>query len=857
MFKMFISSVLGSIFFKRFLLDSKISYQLLNFIESILLRNKAILLIIPIVFSVLLIKGSFSLNLSPKKILNIILFFIFLSSGISFLISYSSSQYIEDQKINEDFSVIKENRKHNSYIIKSVTKNEKVILNIYSYKDRKLSIEEGDIVRIKGKIKKPETNRNPMLFNYRDYLHSNYIFSIININEKDILHHEKSNLSIRVRFYKYMESSIDTILNKENSDFMKSVLLGNTDYMDKDRVAKVRELGIAHLLAVSGFHIGIVYLFSMKSLNIFVRLHKRKSQLVSLSIIFIYIYMIGFPISAMRAFLMISILVVSQILHKRMDPLNILGAVGFFILLARPLFIMSLSFKLSFLGVISVIILSPKISFSEVFSNMLDNYGLNSIVAEVIKVFIRKTQLNTIIASFVGLFPISIYYFNKYSLTNIISNLLISFIFTFSVILTIMNIILLTISKNIGIFISFISDFVNSVMNDIITHLDTDIMYFKSPNIIEFLIIYLAIFILFRIININDFPKQFIKFVFISMIIASAILPLVHNDNNAYIRFVDVGQGDAAWIEYGDKNYIIDFGDSKFNAGEMILKPLLLKNGVKKIDGAIVSHFDSDHAGGLTALLDTFQIDRMYIGHRPEENELYREVVKKAEYNKTEVILVNDKRDTIVDLSGNGYIRLISPSEKLIKGKNENDSSLISLLNINGRTVLFTGDIEKEGEEELIGKMNADNSMFRFNHKSELINGVDILKVPHHGSKTSSSEELLGILKPKFAVIQCGKNNFGHPDEDVLERYRRVNARIFRNDKDGWIEFTVDVEGNLNWDRFLKPETGLKQLLLKNREQIVIVIIYIMISMLMVSSMRDVYRLSEVQKISDWMRYKV
>lgn len=794
-------------------------------------------------------------NIFILSVLLIVFIKIFFPENL-YTFPYNLSSYEQGQKINEEFKVVKKKIRNknnkNTFIVKSIINKEKAILNIYVNdnfnKDKtnhmdsnnklshgyklansikpdesiELNIEEGDILRLKAEVTKPEPNRNPGLFNYRDYLHSQYVFSILNIKKSDIVYHKKSKVkklsSHRLIFSNYIEKSLDVILDEKNSELMKSVILGDTDYMEEDRLEKIRELGIAHILAVSGFHIGIIYLFCMKILNSLMKFHKRKSQVFSLSVIFLYIYLIGFPVSAMRAFLMISILVISQLLQKRTDPLNTVGAVGLLILVFRPLYIMSLSFQLSFSGVISILVLSSKIS----------------------KAKLNKLSINSIIASFIGLFPISIYYFNKYSLVNIISNILISFTFTASVVSTIINLIIYSISNSLGVLLSQIPNTLNSFMNGIITFLEPDLMYFKSPSFIEFFVIYIGILAFFKIINLDVFPKIFVEILFISMIISSTVFALIVKDENTYIRFIDVGQGDSAWIEHDKKTYLIDTGDSKYDAGNMILKPLFVKNGISEIDGIVISHFDSDHAGGIVPLIESFKVKKIYIGHSPKENEIYRDIIKSANRFGTEIIEVRNGKNSVIPLSNNNYIQLIPPSDRLINSKNENDSSLAAILNANRRRVLFTGDIEKSGELELMKKMKLISKT-----------SIDILKVPHHGSKTSSSEEFLDTINPEIAVIQCGKNNFGHPSEEILKRYFDRGIRVFRNDVDGWIELTIDNKGVIKWLRFLNQETEFVQFVMKNREGLIIMILYILMSTLTVNMLSDVYKVEKYYNLNN------
>ena len=250
--------------------------------------------------------------------------------------------------------------------------------------------------------------------------------------------------------------------------------------------------------------------------------------------------------------------------------------------------------------------------------------------------------------------------------------------------------------------------------------------------------------------------------------------------NNAGIVFVDVGQGDCIHIKTdAGKNYLIDGGgDADYDVGRKILKPYLLKNGVSRIDAAFVTHLHEDHYGGIKALADEGMIGMTGVF----ESNRYIEMDIDSE-------LFYLHRGYSINLGDDIFLEVISPeaeSEEIYKKMNENEedenkTSLIIKVRYKEKTLLVTGDIDEEGETELVNKYGSELS-------------CDVMKVPHHGSKYSSSEDFVKIVDPVLAVFQVGHNNYGHPSEDAISRYTERGCRIVRNDQDGAIGLIIDKD---------------------------------------------------------------
>ena len=250
------------------------------------------------------------------------------------------------------------------------------------------------------------------------------------------------------------------------------------------------------------------------------------------------------------------------------------------------------------------------------------------------------------------------------------------------------------------------------------------------------------------------------------------------------------------------------------DVGKNITLPYLQKLGIKRLEGVFITHFDDDHCKSLPLLIDNLVIDNVLISYEDNNNKIYNKV---KESNLPIIIL---KERNLIKLDKNMSLKVLSPNQELQnRGLNPNNLSMVLLLSYYDRNILFTGDIEKEVEIQIVDKIK---------------NPVDVIKVPHHGSNTSSTEELLYKIKPEIGIISVGRNNFyGHPNKEVLGRYEEIGTKIYRTDNNGMIKLILDKD-KLEIKPFVQEKSRLIDFITENILQISFYAIYYLISFIFV-----------------------
>lgn len=652
-------------------------------------------------------------------------------------------------------------------------KNKKFYISIK--KKSKNNIEYGDKIYFEGEYIKPEVQRNYKGFDYSMYLKSEGIYGTIKVDSNVTI--LKSN---NLNFVSICSNTLrDKIIENTNKLFPENtkgvflgILLGYDKYIPDEVKENFSDSSLSHLLAVSGAHVSYVVL-GITILLKFISIPKNFKKTLACIFLILYLYIINFTPSVTRAVIMSIIAIMQVVLHRKQDIATTISFSSLLILMSNPYKLLNIGFLLSFAGTIGIII------FIEKFENLKK---------ENIKIKILNTLKSlcfVTISAQILIFPITVYYFNTISLTFIISNLIAGIIIGPITIIGLIIIVLSFINLSFtSILVKFYNIFLLILLKStqIIANIPISKIYVKTPNIISIIIYYLVISIIVITFIIkkskryylnktldkmvlklkNEIKKNVMKILIIVLLFSVIFFIFTKIPKNLKVNFIDVGQGDCSLIITPmNKKILIDSGGSEnYDVGKNILFPYLLDKGVTQIDYIMISHFDTDHCKGFEYVMNNLKVKNAIISKQAEDSENYKEFLKIAKKRKINLIVVDigDKISIEKDI----YFYLLWPDSKNFISENAlNNNSIVCKLIYKNFSILFTGDIEKIAEEGILKKYDSNLNILK----------STILKVAHHGSKSSSIEELLSKVKPKIALIGVGENNkFGHPNDNVLER---------------------------------------------------------------------------------------
>lgn len=598
------------------------------------------------------------------------------------------------------------------------------------YKFFKEKVNIGSSVSIKGKLVSPKNNTVPYLFNYKKYLYNKRVYYTLKIDNIKILK-ENSN-----PFIKLKNKVIKHVNSYKDSTYLYAFILGKTELISDEVLTSYRENGISHLFALSGLHVSI-----FSSILLFILKKLRFKEILNYVLIFIFLllfsFITGFSPSILRATLLFFLLGINKVFYLNIRTLDILYLVFIILVIINPFIIYNLSFILSFTA-----------AFFLIFSSDLLK-GRNYFVS------LFKVSLLSYFASL----PLSIYYFGYTNLLGTILNLV--FVPLVSFVVFPLTLLTFIISKFYSI-LNITTNLLESL--SLLFNKFKIIIYFPSINLI-FVFIYLSILMLYI-----KFKKKICLYLIIVLLIFFKIRPYM--DDNTYIYYIDVGQGDSILVvtPHLNKTILIDTGgivsfneNYKSNIVKNKTIPFFRRIGINKVDYLFLTHGDYDHAGEANELLSNFCVKKVFINKGNINN------IEKKINNKEVLMLKNFVIDNIKVNSLNNNVF-----------NNENDNSTVLLFNIYDYKFLFMGDASIKTEEYLLNNYILPN--------------VDILKVGHHGSYTSTSTDFINVIKPKYSVISVGENNmYKHPNKSVLDILD--NTKLFRTDVDGTIEVKISKKG--------------------------------------------------------------
>ncbi|MGX8774078.1 MAG: DNA internalization-related competence protein ComEC/Rec2 [Bacillota bacterium] len=668
---------------------------------------------------------------------------------------------------------------------------------------------EGCVVTARGVLRDPQGRRNPNCFDYSLYLRSLGVVKTMTCNSVTVSPAEPFSRAplahVRYRVYEAREGFIERLSEDAGgptASLIRAIMFGDKGSFDDDVLESFRKNGTAHILAVSGLHIGIIYGFILKLWR-----WRRGWAFLMFNTVFFLLYAAasGFSPSVTRAVVMVLLHIAAGIGGWRYDLANAAFVVFTAVILLNPFMVFNSGFQMSFLAVLSLTLVMPYLK--RFYSG----------------VFLASAAIQ------VGLGPFILYSFNYFSLLAVFINVPVVALAGIIVPLALVNLALGVGAFALKPLCEALLRLNETIQIDGLTTFQT-----PSPPLWLMAAYYLCLLVFateegrLRLMRAPRKGRHIVKMVLLVGIM-SAVFAAFASDGyrDCDLTFVDVGQGDCICVRVDDGLlrrdccYLFDGGgNADYSVGKKVLRDYLLKNGLSRVDGAFVTHLHTDHYKGICELSKEGMVDRVYVY---EANELKKEQIMEDTGLSGDRIVFLAGGDC-VSLSGDGvfprgtgpdgadnggvhksdsvYAEVLHPERKtaaeyagmIADETDENLMSLVFKVTFSGSSgdtsVLITGDMGEEGEKELLRKYGYGLPGSKGPGSSVL--RADILKVGHHGSKTSSTEPFLDAVSPETAVIQVGLcNMYGHPAPETLERLAAEGADIYRNDLMGAIGFEI------------------------------------------------------------------
>lgn len=663
--------------------------------------------------------------------------------------------------------------------------DESVLVNIRLHqpeeKEAVLRLKRGQMIQFPATLNAPDPARNPGAFDYRNYLYHrgiHWIAEVESLKQVEVLHASSSWRSELDRFRRHLGERVEAIYPDGTAGLIRGMLLGERKQVPPAVEEDFMLLGLIHLLAISGLHVGIFVGCIFGGLQ-WCGVTRERAVAVTLLAIPFYVLLTGAGAPVVRAGTMAALALLAVRLRRFSDGLSFLAVAAVAMLLVNPYALFEAGFQLSFVVTGALLI------------------AVRPLVSVIPFPWPRLNQLVavTVVAQVASL-PLVLHHFQAISLWSGLLNLLVVPVISVLVIppafvallLSLLSDGLAWVPAQFSSFIlsgtvAFIQPFAGWTGNRVVV----------SPPSWGWIALYAGTCwgVLVGLTGGRLLRRRLLPGALALLLLLGwwVWVPAGWGKGELRITFLDVGQGDSVVIETpGNRVIVVDGGGMlpfpreewqqrrrPFEVGRDVLVPYLKYRGIRKVDVMVLSHGDADHIGGLRAVAEQFPIARVIRNGHPPQSQLETELME-ALYEAGASIQV-PQAGTVWEVEPGIYWQFLHPGESL--GESPNNDSVVFLLTAFGQQILMTGDIEAEAEQAILRRWK--------------LPPVDLMKVAHHGSRTSTGKDWLEATQPRMTLISAGRNNrYGHPSPEVVERIEEHGIPLWRTDLHGAVTFIWD-----------------------------------------------------------------
>ena len=668
----------------------------------------------------------------------------------------------------------------------------------------------GSYVEIEGRLKCFERASNPGQFDaalYYQISGISYRLDQAKITKTTTEYNRMGETLWQIR--KHLSGILSLRLPEKEAALMQTILLGEKGSLDSEIKELYQRSGIAHILAISGLHVSVLGMGLYRLLRK-IGVPVKGAALLSMLLLLFYGAMTGFSVSAMRAILMFGLRMLGEMLQRTYDMLTAIAAAAALLLAGQPLFLKSASFVFSFGCVLGLCVVHPaltmpaavpqqpkrRIKWQEILQRLLAPPAMMAVTLPMYLWFYYQIP------------PYSM-------LLNLLVIPLMSYLMAAGLLLLLVNPLPLPIWRIAAALIVGVFRIYERACR-MCEGLPGAVLNLGKPAVWQ-LLVYLAC--LLAVILIRHRQSLWKRWL---MMAGAVLILLVRPADRLEITFLDVGQGDCIYVELpGKEKFLVDGGSSSVGSvGKYRILPFLKAKGVRYLEAVFVTHPDEDHCNGIQELLSQGKQQGIRVGclilpdiGEGSKGQGYRELEKAASEAGISLQYISrgqyiQEKDTLLEC-----LHPVSGFEST----DANAYSIVLRFTSGSFTALLTGDLEGSGEQALLEELSARREISENRGADSMAGGladntaggpagITLLKVAHHGSKNSTSEEFLQMINPAIAVISCGKNNrYGHPHEETLERLSEADISWFCTKDYGAITVSVDAKGRVAVKGYRKP----------------------------------------------------
>jgi competence protein ComEC len=723
--------------------------------------------------------------------------------------------------------------------------------SVYLIAQSNEKLQYGTRIRVSAKLMRPDNFRNPGVSSLQEYLDRQGHVAmgvvsgeIVRLGETRVF----APLAWLYAWRERLQRQIDSRFEPETAGVLDAALLGNRYNLTRSTSERFREGGTFHVLVISGLHISFIGGIVLLAIR---RLTRRRLLQFVIPIAFVWCYSlaVGAEASVVRAALMFTFAGLGAVLFRPSTSLNALGGAALILLVHSPKEMFDPSFQLTFLSVLAIVVIAwpllrklsrigswypigetpypPNCSrelkafcealfwseknwkreigrsthhyrlFKSPLAAVLERYKVQWCLRYVFGAIVVSAAVQLV------LLPQMILYFHRLSLSSLVLNIVVSLLLAVLAAVALLGLLIAEVSTSLAAPLVRLAEAINWLMvHSVDPFSDAGVASLRLPEysgwpriiyVLYYVPLLMLVIALHRWEPLSRFRKKqtqwplaVVQLLLIAMLILHP-LSASHAKGQLRIDFLDVGQGDAALITTpaGTTLLVDGGGRPRFRSngpferetrsiGESVVSEYLWWRGLDRVDYVLATHADADHIDGLNDVVRNFSVSAALVGRTPAND---------PEFAKFSQSLTNTNLQTIqrgdVIRFGEVELHVLWPPRG---SDSSNDDSVVIKLKFRDRSVLLTGDIEKRAEASL---MTSDLK-------------VDVVKVPHHGSKTSSTEAFVSATKPRFAIVSVGQDSmFGHPHAEVVERWQQSGAEIMTTGECGMI--TVITDGTDLW----------------------------------------------------------